>query len=496
MKKSIKKLTFFLTILVFSCQQEDSGLSKLQGTVRFGGISLEFAPMGSPGSRVTGVSPWVHIYPNSADLVFTNKSTGQEYVLEYNPNDFSTAYTILLPFGPYDFYSIVEGDVFSDFLPFEASGEFILDNQSLEISLQGKTDYGLITVKDQYLEKATVSNGNNESELILCDKKTHRYKYVKGGTITTLKIIESTKGSTLSRELNIVANKHYNFVLKLGEGSAVITGLTMDSFELEEEDIIIGSSSKFFEENGTIKCPQASPGDKGEVNGKVYEAVDRALLIQRRNEGASLSCVCTSLVTDMSAMFSNSEFNQNISSWDVSNVTNMADMFRFAEDFNQPIGNWDVSNVTNMADMFHFADDFNQPIEDWDVSNVTNMRQMFLDAYDFNQPIGDWDVINVTSMEKMFRYAERFNQDIGDWDVSNVKNMGDMFSNAWAFNKEIGNWNVENVTNMNNMFGEASSFNQNLTKWCVQNIPTEPGGFSIDSPLIQANKPIWGTCPD
>jgi len=49
---------------------------------------------------------------------------------------------------------------------------------------------------------------------------------------------------------------------------------------------------------------------------------------------------------------------------------------------------------------------------------------------------------------------------------------------------------------MNNMFGEASSFNQNLTKWCVQNIPTEPGGFSIDSPLIQANKPIWGTCPD
>ena len=37
-------------------------------------------------------------------------------------------------------------------------------------------------------------------------------------------------------------------------------------------------------------------------------------------------------------------FNQDISSWDVSSVTDMEYMFR-ATPFNQDISSWDVSNV-------------------------------------------------------------------------------------------------------------------------------------------------------
>ena len=43
----------------------------------------------------------------------------------------------------------------------------------------------------------------------------------------------------------------------------------------------------------------------------------------------------------MSGMFSNTAFNQNISTWDVSNVTNMDGMF-YKSSFNQDIGSWDV----------------------------------------------------------------------------------------------------------------------------------------------------------
>ena len=45
-------------------------------------------------------------------------------------------------------------------------------------------------------------------------------------------------------------------------------------------------------------------------------------------------------------------FNQDISTWDVSNVTNMEAMFENATAFNQDIGNWDVSNVTDMSVCF------------------------------------------------------------------------------------------------------------------------------------------------
>ncbi len=67
------------------------------------------------------------------------------------------------------------------------------------------------------------------------------------------------------------------------------------------------------------------------------------------------------------------------------------------------------------------------------------------------------------------------------------------------FNGDISAWdvsNVSNVTNMDRMFERASAFNQDLSNWCVTNITSKPNNFSNSSPLIEANKPIWGTCPD
>ena len=51
-----------------------------------------------------------------------------------------------------------------------------------------------------------------------------------------------------------------------------------------------------------------------------------------------------------------------INTWNTSNVTDMSDMFCYAQSFNQDISNWDVSNVTVMNSMFHNAHAFNQDI--------------------------------------------------------------------------------------------------------------------------------------
>lgn len=67
------------------------------------------------------------------------------------------------------------------------------------------------------------------------------------------------------------------------------------------------------------------------------------------------------------------------------------------ESFNQDISNWDVSNVKDMEEMFRYAIAFNQDISNWNTGNVENMKKMFNGATAFDQDISSWDVNNVKS---------------------------------------------------------------------------------------------------
>jgi surface protein len=136
------------------------------------------------------------------------------------------------------------------------------------------------------------------------------------------------------------------------------------------------SNNVYLASNGiTIKASAgAGYGDTGVVNGVTYVVIDLSTLSTGINSGDNVTKVCTSLVTNMSALFSGNNiicFNQNISSWDVSNVTNMNGMFTFQGCFNQNISSWDVSNVTDMSSMFFGADGFSHDISQWPVPNVT-----------------------------------------------------------------------------------------------------------------------------
>ena len=73
-------------------------------------------------------------------------------------------------------------------------------------------------------------------------------------------------------------------------------------------------------------------------------------------------------------------FNQDISSWNVSSVTNMMRMFVFSSSFNQDITGWDVSNVTSFFHTFEGATNFDQDIRGWNVSSATTFQGMFMNA--------------------------------------------------------------------------------------------------------------------
>ena len=246
----------------------------------------------------------------------------------------------------------------------------------------------------------------------------------EGATATDNVDGDLTSSITVSGNVNTSIIGNYALTYSVSDTAGNNASVTRN-VSVVEPLVCLNGEVVYLDANGvTIKaCPNAQIGDTGNINGFTYTVVSEQQLRGYVNSNyPELNRLVTTQVTDMENMFygANSNFNQDISNWDVSNVTEMRAMFYEKWGFNQPIGDWDVSNVTDMSYMFSQAEAFNQPISNWDVSNVTNMRDMFFGAFSFNQNISSWDVSNVTNMGNMFYFAIYYNQDLSSWSVDGV----------------------------------------------------------------------------
>ncbi len=220
------------------------------------------------------------------------------------------------------------------------------------------------------------------------------------------------------------------------------------------------------------------------------ENLTRGLSINNFN---NISNWDVSNVSSMEAAFrDNTSFDQNIGSWDVSRVTSTQSMFQNAAAFNQNINSWDMSSAIIVTTMFYQATSFNQPLNSWNMSSVTNTSSMFRDAIAFDQPIGNWDVSNVTSMSFMFAANSSssptiFNQDISSWDVSSVTVMQKMFLHNHYFNQNINSWNTSSLTSLLWAFYDARAFNQPLNSWNTSNLNNLTSTFTD---AIVFNQPL------
>jgi surface protein len=146
----------------------------------------------------------------------------------------------------------------------------------------------------------------------------------------------------------------------------------------------------------------------------------------------------------------------DLNSWDVSSVTLFGNyqsgVFFGASNANPKIELWDVSSGTSFRDMFWFTQ-FNRDISNWNISSATGLALSGMFAFTpFNQPIQNWTLPPaVTSLgennQGMF-YQSSFNQPIGVWNTSNIVRMRQVFQNATSFDQDISNWQVTQVTDL------------------------------------------------
>ena len=210
------------------------------------------------------------------------------------------------------------------------------------------------------------------------------------------------------------------------------------------------------------------------------------------------------ILTDMSRMFTVCYSRTlDLSNFNTSNITNMADMFYWCRNLETlDLSNFDTSNVKDLSGMFWACPALKSlDLSNFDTSNVENMRHMFedcsslktLDLSNFNTSnvesmsamfsdctnlesidLSSFNKSNVKDMSSMFFGCKNLESiDLSSFDTSNVKYMGEMF--YWCYSLktlDLSNFNTSNVEYMRAMFWECknlesidlSSFNTSNVK--------------------------------
>lgn len=147
----------------------------------------------------------------------------------------------------------------------------------------------------------------------------------------------------LSNDLEPQNNKDYLYELK--QVIEVVIGKKEKNKYLDENQI---TEKLIINKNIKIKEYNYHPKSTTELRKILWD------LLEKRGENADLNDIDTSKITFMDSLFSDSDFDGDISQWDVSNVEDMDFMF-YNSNFtgkNGDISQWDVSKVEHMKDMF------------------------------------------------------------------------------------------------------------------------------------------------
>ena len=188
-----------------------------------------------------------------------------------------------------------------------------------------------------------------------------------------------------------------------------------------------------------------------------------------------LSNFDTSQVTDMESMFArmSSLMTLDLSNFDTSQVRSMRSMFSAMYNLaTLNISHFDTSKVTDMAGMFYSVSTLNTlNLSNFDSSKVTDMNHMFYNMSNLTTiNLSSFDTSKVTNMGYIFAGVSSLTTlNLISFDTSQVTNMGYMFSAMFSLTTlNLSNFDTSQVTNMGSMF----AYMRNLTTLNLSNFDT------------------------
>lgn len=209
------------------------------------------------------------------------------------------------------------------------------------------------------------------------------------------------------------------------------------------------------------------------TNLDVSDTTNMANMFSGVNYGVlDLSMWNTSKIENISAMFSWSNFDSlNLKGFNTDRVTNMNNIFSGVS-INQDkldLSSFNTSRVTDMNSMFDSAKVATIDLSSFDTSNVTDMMNMFqLSTVTEIKGLNKFNTSKVIYMTRMFYGSSVVDLDLSSFDTSNVIDMSYMFWQSRAKTIDVSSFDTSKVSSFSSMFDTIDLDYLNINNFNLQ----------------------------
>jgi hypothetical protein len=128
---------------------------------------------------------------------------------------------------------------------------------------------------------------------------------------------------------------------------------------------------------------------------------------------------------------------------------------------------WDTSAATSMTGMFFGNLEFRGDLSTWDMSGVTNTSGMFAES-GIEGTIENWNVGKVEAASSMFENAMGLSTepelDLSRWNMVSCRDFTSMFEDSAVVDSGVGKWKLREDADTTKMFA-GTKFKGDLTRW-------------------------------
>lgn len=189
---------------------------------------------------------------------------------------------------------------------------------------------------------------------------------------------------------------------------------------------------------------------------------------------------------------SSNNISSDLTSWDLTNNSNLQELELNSNSFTGNITNWNVSGLSSISDFNISSNNFTANLNFWDISGLTTLTIFRINTNVFSGDIAgaNWDISGLTNLIHFTAFDNALTGDLGALDFSTLTNLETYMVYRNNLTGDITNWNIDSLVSLVSFSVYGNGFTGNISGWDFSGL-TDLQVFNISSLSLTGDISAW-----